>query len=70
MSLYDYQQAQTLRDHSFDTLIMAAAMCANSTDLVLLRHDFPDLVNEAEARRNAPGGRLPTDPPVFPATGA
>jgi hypothetical protein len=66
MSLYDYEQAQGLRGESFATLIMAAALCADSINLVYLRNAFPRLVNEAEARFNAPGGRLPEDGPVFP----
>lgn len=63
MSLIDYQATRRIPgDMPFDALIMAAVLRADSVNRRQLRAAFPQLVAEAEARYNAPGGRLPDDP--------
>ena len=63
MSLYDYEKSReiALRDEPFYALIMAAARHADSDNLRLLRHAWPETIAELEARYNAPGGLLPSE---------
>ncbi|MCM3884137.1 hypothetical protein [Frankia sp. R82] len=64
MSLFDFQAALKLADDvSFDALIMAAALRADTINRRLLHSAFPALAVEAYDRREAPGGRLPEDGP-------
>lgn len=64
MSLYDYKaSAEPLRpDPPFYSLIMAAMHRADTVNAALLRTCWPDVWDEVQARYNAPGGILPTDP--------
>jgi hypothetical protein len=59
VSHYDYGAARALPDVPFRSLLMAAALKADSTNLGLLREAWPDICAEAEMRYNAPGGYLP-----------
>lgn len=66
MSLYDYrvaQQLSTAQDIPFYSLIMAAMIRADSTNIVLLRAAFPEVWQEVYQRYNAPGGMLDGDSP-------
>jgi hypothetical protein len=58
--LYDWTIAEELARSSapVDALIMAAVLRADSRNLERLRAGFPALVAEAQARYDAPGGRL------------
>ena len=58
--LFDYQVAEKIAASGapVDALIMAAALRADGNVLGRLRTGFPDLIDEAHARYNAPGGRL------------
>lgn len=58
---YDWDCALRLVDVPFNTLIMAAALKADTVNYRLLSEAFPELVAEAQARYHAPGGRLPSD---------
>lgn len=66
MSLYDYRRSQVIsqQDEPFYALIMAAMRQADSDNLVWLKRAFPETWLELEARYNAPGGMLATDPPT------
>jgi len=63
MSLWDYKKKQEIEalDPSFAALIMAAAQKADTRNLWALTAPFPDLVQEAKDRYNAPGGMLEGD---------
>ena len=62
MTLYDYETALTLRarhlDIPFYSLIMAAMMQADSSNLEVLKCAFPEVWDEVSFRYNAPGGLL------------
>jgi hypothetical protein len=60
MSRFDYGQSRQLvcADYSFESLIMAAYRRADSQNAALLRADWPEIVEELQARYNAPGGFL------------
>ncbi|MGV0627175.1 hypothetical protein [Mycolicibacter minnesotensis] len=64
MSLYDYNASGYLamQDPPFYALIMAAMRRADTANAALLRTCWPDVWDEVQARYNAPGGVLPTDP--------
>ena len=64
MSRYDYERSAVLvaHDEPFYALIMAAMRKADSVNQRLLWSAFPDVWDELDARYNAPGGVLPTDP--------
>lgn len=64
MSLYDYAASREIAaaDPPFYALIMAAMRKADTVNAALLRTCWPDIWREFEARYNAPGGVLPTDP--------
>ncbi|OBF42834.1 hypothetical protein A5719_10345 [Mycolicibacterium peregrinum] len=64
MSLYDYRASQQISatDPPFDALLMAAIRKADTFNTARLRGAFPEVYDEFEARYNAPGGVLRTDP--------
>ena len=64
MSLFDYEASELIaqHDYSFYALAMAAMRKADSENIVKLRAAFPETYAELEARYNAPGGLLPSDP--------
>lgn len=68
MSLHDYQVSRRIatQDAPFASLIMAAVAQADTDNLERLSLVFPKLVAEAQARSDAPGGRLPSDPDGAP----
>lgn len=61
MSLFDYRQALILvaQNPSYDAILMAAMLRADSANGARLAEAFPDLTLELLDRRNAPGGLLP-----------
>lgn len=65
MSLHEYEAAKHLVGYgtSFHALLMAAMQQADTTNAAELRAAWPDVADELDARYNAPGGRLDTDPP-------
>lgn len=64
MSLFDYRASREIAktDPPFYALIMAAMSKADTMNAAALRRAFPGVWDEVEARYNAPGGILPTDP--------
>lgn len=66
MSLFDYKIATQLKDWDtpFYALIMAAMWRGDTDNVQRLRAAFPDVWDELNARYNAPGGRIDSDPPV------
>jgi hypothetical protein len=66
MSYHDYLVSRGLasEDLPFDALIMAALAKADSVNELRLRREWPLLCDEAEARYDAPGAVLDSDPPV------
>jgi hypothetical protein len=64
MSHYDYEASKQIAkaDPPFDALIMAAMRKADTQNLAKLESAFPWTYAELQARYNAPGGRLPSDP--------
>ena len=64
MSLYDYtvSKVPVVSGAPFYALIMAAMHRADTVNAARLRAAFPDVWAECDARYNAPGGVLPTDP--------
>lgn len=62
MSRYDYEASIDLPHASFAALIMAAMRRADTQNAALLRQAWPELWAELEARYNAPGGVLASDP--------
>ena len=63
--LYDYEVARIIsgHDYSFYALIQAAMRKADRTNHAKLAYAFPEVAEELQARYDAPGGVLPTDPP-------
>ena len=61
MSLYDYEVGRTItgKDYPFYALIQAAMRQADSVNTLRLRHAFPEVWDELQARYDAPGGLLP-----------
>jgi len=61
MSLYEYRESQALerQDAGFYSLIMAAMRRADDVNIGKLKHAWPEVWQELEARYNAPGGLLP-----------
>lgn len=49
-------------DPSFYGLLMAAMRKADTFNAAILRRAFPEVWNDLQARYNAPGGVLPSDP--------
>lgn len=68
MSRYDYEVAKALYrdDPPFYGLIMAAMLRADTDNARRLRSQFPETWNELQARYDAPGGILPSDPEQTP----
>lgn len=64
MSLYDYRMSADIvrSDPPFYALIMAAIRKADSRNAYLLQLAFPEVCDEFDARYNAPGAILPSDP--------
>lgn len=65
VSLYDYRISRELAESEppFAALIMAALRKADSYNAYALRSAFPAICEELQARYDAPGGVLPSDPP-------
>lgn len=63
MSRFDYEQSAriTRTDPSFTSVVMAAMRKADTHNAALLRHAFPAIWAELQARYNAPDGTLPSD---------
>lgn len=66
MSLYDYRISRELSVGAppFAALIMAALRKADTENTVKLWNAWPEICAEMQARYDAPGGVLPSDPPV------
>ncbi|MDD7812597.1 hypothetical protein PP713_08510 [Mycobacterium sp. CSUR Q5927] len=64
MSRYHYEMSREIvaADWPFYALIMAAMHRADTSNAALLRTCWPEVWDEVQARYNAPGGVLPTDP--------
>lgn len=64
MSRHDYEESKRINaaGHSFYGLLMAAMRNADTPNLGKLRESFPEVAAELQARYDAPGGVLPTDP--------
>lgn len=64
MSLYDYRLSLELirDDPPFYALVMAAMRRADTDNAARLRAAFPEVHAELDARYNAPGGVLASDP--------
>ncbi|MDQ2628262.1 MAG: hypothetical protein M3Y90_14865 [Actinomycetota bacterium] len=64
MSSYDYQVSRTpvIAGAPFYSLIMAAMRRADTINAALLRTCWPEVWDEVQARYNAPGGVLESDP--------
>ena len=64
MSLFNYAASREIAaaDPPFYALIMAAMREADTVNAALLREGWPEIWEELQARYNAPGGVLPTDP--------
>jgi len=63
MSQHDYEVSKRIAyDYPFYALIMAAMRQADTDNTARLRAAFPDVWAELQARYNAPGGVLPSDP--------
>lgn len=63
MSLHHYEISKELEasDLPFYALLMAAIRRADSDNMAKFRACWPEIVDELQARYDAPGGRLPTD---------
>lgn len=63
MSLYDYEVGLQINSHDypFYALIQAAIRQADSDNITILRHAFPEVYEELLQRYSAPGGVLPQD---------
>lgn len=61
---FAYRQSLELSryDPSFYGLVMAAMRKADTTNTAILRHAFPAVWDDLQARHAAPGGVLSTDP--------
>ncbi len=66
MSRFDYEASKLIsaEDWPFYALIMAAMRQADTHNAERLRRAWPGVWNELEARYNAPGGFLESDPDV------
>lgn len=63
MSHFDYIASRSIApDFPFAACVMAAARRADTANFDKLRAAFPEIVDELQARYDAPGGRLPGDP--------
>lgn len=64
MTFYDYEASKRLAagDYPFYALVMAAFRQADTHNTQILRLAWPKIWREFEARYNAPGGRLESDP--------
>jgi hypothetical protein len=64
MARYDYEMYKMVvsNDPSFESLIMAAYRKADTANAAALRALWPGIVDELQARYNAPGGILEGDP--------
>lgn len=65
MSRYDFEVSRRIHmldGVSFYGVLMAAMRNADYANAALLRTCWPDVWDELQARYNAPGGVLPTDP--------
>lgn len=64
MSRQHYEESKQIHaaGHSFYGLLMAAMRSADTENFEKLRASFPDMTAELQARYDAPGGVLPTDP--------
>lgn len=65
MSYFDYQfsKVPVMMDAPFYGLIMAAMRRADTLNAARLRHAFPEVWEELQARYNAPGAILPGENP-------
>ena len=63
MSLFDYQTSKHIAagDYPFYALIMAAMRQADTLNAESLRHMWPEIWDELQARYHAIGGKLPED---------
>jgi hypothetical protein len=68
LSYYDYYIGQRVLlhfgDDEFYGLIQGAMRLADTDNLEKLKTSFPEVWADLQARYNAPGGKLPTDPPL------
>lgn len=67
MSRHDYEmsrQIAALDGVTFYGVLMAAMRMADTQNTIKLLSVFPDTYHELDARYNAPGGVLDTDPGV------
>lgn len=64
MSKFDYDRAiaHDRADEPFYGLIMGAMLRADTANIAKLRSAWPEIHHELQARYNAPGGILSTDP--------
>lgn len=64
MSKHEYDKSREVAavDAPFNALIMAAMRQADSTNAGILQAIYPAVWDELQARYNAPGGILDTDP--------
>jgi hypothetical protein len=67
--MLDYEQSKRIEcglsvgdEPTFSALVMAAMRRADSSNALILRCGWPDVWAELQARYDAPGGRLATDP--------
>jgi hypothetical protein len=60
MSLFDYQVSRQIavQDPPFAALIMAAYRKADTSNALVLAYQFPVIIDELQARYDAPGGLL------------
>jgi len=67
MSYYDYYTGQRLTEHfnddEFYGVIQGAMRLADTDNLEKLKTAFPEVWKDLQARYNAPGWKLPDDPP-------
>jgi hypothetical protein len=63
MSYADYQFSKKIgmQDYPFYAIVMAAMRQADTHNLAALRHAWPQVWDELQARYNAPGGSLPDE---------
>lgn len=68
MSRHEYEVAKTLwlDDAPFYGLVMGAMLRADTINAARLRSAFPEIWAELQARYDAPGGILPSDPAPAP----
>ena len=60
MARFDYLLSQVMvkKDPTFTAIIMTAMRKADSLNLARLKHAWPEIWKELQARYNAPGGWL------------